>query len=215
MNRFLPLFPLGLVVFPGESLNLHIFEPRYQQLINECESDGITFGIPPLFEKKLANFGTEIRLVEISKRHPDGRLYIKTEGIGLFKIKKFHHTAPDKLYAGADIEEVSYTTEPDVMMNMKILEYVSELYSIMGINKELPDDPANFSTYVLAHHVGFSVHQELDFLQTTEETDRQRMIIDHLEHMIPIVREAEEMRVKVSMNGHFKDIIPPDLPENL
>lgn len=215
MNRFLPLFPLGLVVFPDESLNLHIFEPRYQQLINECESDGITFGIPPLFEKKLANFGTEIRLIEVSKRLPNGRMYIKTEGIGLFKIEKFYHTAPDKLYAGADIEEVSYTTQPDVMMNMKILEYLNELYGIMDIDKELPDDPANFSSYSLAHHVGFSIHQELEFLQTTEETDRQLMMVDHLERMIPIVREAEEMRIKVSMNGHFKDIIPPDLPESL
>ena len=215
MNRFLPLFPLGLVVFPGESLNLHIFEPRYQQLINECENDGITFGIPPLFEKKLANFGTEIHLLEISKRLPDGRMYIKTEGIRLFKIETFYQTTPDKLYSGADISEVSYTTEPDVMMNIKILEYLNELYSIMNINKELPDDPAGFSTYTLAHHVGFSIHQELEFLQTTEEADRQRMMIDHLEHMIPIVKEAEEMRVKVSMNGHFKDIIPPDLPESL
>ncbi len=215
MSRFLPLFPLGLVVFPGESLNLHIFEPRYQQLINECESDGITFGIPPLFEKKLADFGTEIKLIEVSKRLPDGRMYIKTEGIGLFKIENFYHTAPDRLYSGADITNVSYTTKPDVMMNMKILECINELYNIMNISKELPDDPANFSTYTLAHHVGFSVHQELEFLQTTEETDRQRMMIDHLEHMIPIVKEAEEMRVKVSMNGHFKDIIPPDLPENI
>jgi len=87
-----------------------VFEPRYQQLINECESDGITFGIPPLFEKKLANFGAEIRLAEISKRLPDGRMYIKTEGIGLFKIENFYHTAPDKLYSGADIEEVSNTS---------------------------------------------------------------------------------------------------------
>jgi len=215
MNRFLPLFPLGLVVFPGELLNLHIFEPRYQQLINECESDGITFGIPPLFEKKLADFGTEIRLIEISKRLPNGRMHIKTEGVGLFKIEKFYNNAPDKLYPGADITEVSYTTEPDVMMNIKILECINELYGIMDIKKELPDDPAGFSTYTLAHHVGFSIHQELEFLQTTKETDRQRMMFDHLEHMIPIVKEAEEMRIKVSMNGHFKDIIPPDLPENL
>ncbi len=154
-------------------------------------------------------------MIEVSKRLPNGRMYIKTEGIGLFKIEKFYHTAPDKLYAGADIEEVSYTTQPDVMMNMKILEYLNELYGIMDIDKELPDDPANFSSYSLAHHVGFSIHQELEFLQTTEETDRQLMMVDHLERMIPIVREAEEMRIKVSMNGHFKDIIPPDLPESL
>jgi len=214
MNRFLPLFPLGLVVFPGESLNLHVFEPRYQQLIAECESENITFGIPPLFEKKLANFGTEIRLIEISKRHADGRMYIKTEGIGLFKIKEFYQNAPDKLYAGADIVEVAYTTKPDIVMNIKILEYINKLYDIIKIEKELPEDPAAFSTYSIAHHVGFSINQELDFLQTTEETERQAIMLAHLEHMIPIVQETETLREKVRMNGHFKDLIPPDLPDS-
>jgi len=57
MTRFLPLFPLSLVVFPGEYLNLHIFELRYRQLINECDEEGMTFGIPPAFENKLASFG--------------------------------------------------------------------------------------------------------------------------------------------------------------
>ncbi|MEO1628994.1 MAG: LON peptidase substrate-binding domain-containing protein, partial [Bacteroidota bacterium] len=41
-----PLFPLKLVVYPGEQLNLHIFEPRYKQLIRECEQNKVTFGIP-------------------------------------------------------------------------------------------------------------------------------------------------------------------------
>ena len=215
MNRFLPLFPLGMVVYPGESLNLHVFEPRYQQLINECERDGITFGIPPLIDKKLLDFGTELELIEISKRLPNGRMYIKTKGIGLFKINKFYHTAPDKLYAGADITEVSYNTEPDIQMSVKILEYMTELYDIMKITKKLPDNPVTFSTYTVAHHVGFSIQQELEFLQTTDEIDRQQMMINHLQQMIPIVREAEEMRIKVSMNGHFRDIIPPDLPRNI
>ena len=49
MARMLPLFPLQIVVFPGEDLNLHIFEPRYKELIGECKDKGIHFGIPGLF----------------------------------------------------------------------------------------------------------------------------------------------------------------------
>lgn len=210
MTRFLPLFPLGLVVFPEEDLNLHIFEPRYRQLIQDCEREGITFGISPLFDKRLANFGTEIKLVEIAKKYDDGKMDIRTKGVGLFKIEKFYRKAPDKLYAGADIEPVEFTTEPDVMTNMKILDCLRELYDIMSINKAIPDDPATFSTYSLAHHVGFSIHQELQFLQTTEEKERQQIMLEHLEHMIPIVKEAETLRTRARMNGHFKDILPED-----
>jgi len=215
MTRFLPLFPLGLVVFPDEYLNLRIFEPRYQQLINECEEQGMTFGVPPTYDSKLANFGTEVKLLEIVKRFPDGKMNVKTQGIGLFKIEKFYRTAPKKLYSGADIIELDYTIEPDVLMNMKILDCIRELYLIMNIDKELPEDPAEFSTYRLAHHVGFSTNQELKFLQITDEKVRQQFMLDHLEHMIPIVKEAENLRMRARMNGHFKDIISPDLPENL
>jgi len=152
-------------------------------------------------------------LVEIAKRFPDGKMNIKTKGIGLFKIEKFHRVAPNKFYSGADIEEVAYTTEPDVLLNMKILDCIRELYMIMNIDKELPEDPAEFSTYSLAHHVGFSTNQELQFLQTTEEKARQKIMLEHLEHMIPIVKEAENLRERVRMNGHFKDMIPPELLE--
>jgi len=210
MTRFLPLFPLRLVVFPGEDLNLHIFEERYRQLIQDCEREGITFGISPLFDKRLANFGTEIELVEIAKKYDDGKIDIRTKGIGLFKMEKFHRLAPDKLYSGADIEPIDYTTEPDVMTNMKILDCLRELYDIMSINKAIPEDPAAFSTYSLAHHVGFSINQELQFLQTTEEKERQQIMLEHLEHMIPIVKEAETLRTRARMNGHFKDILPED-----
>jgi ATP-dependent Lon protease len=50
MPRLLPLFPLNLVVFPHEKLNLHIFEPRYRQLVRDCLEQNLTFGIPPFLD---------------------------------------------------------------------------------------------------------------------------------------------------------------------
>ena len=69
MHDFLPLFPLKLVVYPGEQLNLHIFEPRYKQLIREAEHNGTTFGIPAFIEENVMDIGTEIKLLSIEKRH--------------------------------------------------------------------------------------------------------------------------------------------------
>ena len=59
MTNFIPIFPLELVVYPGEKLNLHIFEDRYKQLISECYKERKPFGIPPVIKNKIAEFKIE------------------------------------------------------------------------------------------------------------------------------------------------------------
>ncbi|MEO0474160.1 MAG: LON peptidase substrate-binding domain-containing protein, partial [Bacteroidota bacterium] len=69
MYEFLPLFPLSLVVFPGENLRLHIFEPRYKQLIEECSAENTNFGIPTVLDRKVGNIATEVELVSVDKTY--------------------------------------------------------------------------------------------------------------------------------------------------
>jgi len=66
MIATLPMFPLELVAFPGEELPLHIFEQRYQQLIEDCEEERVTFGIPTYINKRL-EYGTEMELLKVVK----------------------------------------------------------------------------------------------------------------------------------------------------
>lgn len=211
MDKLLPLFPLQLVVFPSENLNLHIFEPRYKQLVKECEEEGITFGIPAYIDGKVMTVGTEIKLLSVEKRYSNGEMDIKTQGVGLFSIKKFHRTAPQKLYSAGDVSKLPHDTKGDVVANTQILELVEELFSLMNIKKSVPSDPAAFVTYDLAHHVGFSLEQEYQFLCVTDERSRQEFMRMHLEKLIPIVKEMENLRKRAEMNGHFKNIIPPSL----
>ena len=77
MTNFIPIFPLGIVVYPGENLNLHIFEPRYKQLIEECHKGKKPFGIPAVIENKLQDYGTLIQITEISKLYDNGEMDIK------------------------------------------------------------------------------------------------------------------------------------------
>src|SRR5437868_1316826 len=72
MTNFIPVFPLGIVVFPGETVNLHIFEPRYKQLVNECYAEGKPFGIPTVIDNKLNEMGTLVRVAEIVKVYDNG-----------------------------------------------------------------------------------------------------------------------------------------------
>ena len=82
-TRFMPMFPLQLVVFPGEHLNLHIFEPRYKQLILECEKEKKTFGVPSFIEGKMMEIGTEMRLIAVEKKYENGEMDVRTEGVAL------------------------------------------------------------------------------------------------------------------------------------
>ena len=72
MTNFIPIFPLGIVVYPGEELNLHIFEPRYKQLIKDCHESKKPFGIPSVVNNKMTEMGTLVEVAEITKLYDNG-----------------------------------------------------------------------------------------------------------------------------------------------
>lgn len=213
MTTTLPLFPLQLVVYPGEKLNLHVFEPRYKQLIQECQKQGTTFGIPAFIGNEIMPIGTEIELLEVEKVFANGEMDIKTRGIGIFEIDKLMKKMPDKLYSGAEISrlEIDFTT--DIILAQKVLENMTALYQVMDINKEIPHSPDFLKIYEIAHTIGCNTRQEYEILTRLEETERLQYVLNHLETLIPIVKEMEMLRKKVQMNGHFKNILPPDIKE--
>lgn len=209
MTTFLPLFPLRLVAFPQEDLNLHIFEPRYKELINECDEKGITFGIPAFIDDKVSVFGTELELVSIEKKYKDGEMDVKTKGKGVFKIKEFFRNVEERLYSGGEVERLELDLKGDFIKYEQILQLISELYDVLNIHKPLPELNGEFNTYKLAHLVGFSIEQEYEMLTILEERRRQSFMIQHLEQLIPSALEMEALRKKVQMNGHFKNLEPP------
>jgi Lon protease-like protein len=211
MTASLALFPLGLVVFPGETLNLHIFEPRYRQLIADCVSQGMTFGIPAYFDEKLQEYGTEVALAEIINRYPDGRMDITTHGIRAFKMVTFENPlGGGKLYAGGD---VSYFEEEDddtvYAERMLLANAANQIFELMEVNQQA--DPSDtFLSYTLAHHVGLTLQQEYYVLTLRSERQRQTFLIDHLTRTIPVLTEVEKARRRIRMNGHFKQQNPLD-----
>lgn len=209
MSAIMPLFPLQLVVYPGEPLNLHIFEERYKQLIGECEREGTTFGIPAYFNRAVQDTGTEVELVEVVKRYPNGEIDIKTRGLSIFRVDRFYKQAPGKLYAGGEVAPIPFSTEGDFLKSKKILELTQELFRLLKVGKEPPAGPETFVTYDIGHEVGFSLPQEYELLCMPEERARQDFMLQHLEQFLPRVREMERIREKIKMNGHFRNLKPP------
>ena len=207
----IPIFPLKLVVYPGELLNLHIFEPRYKQLINECNEQDIKFGIPTYIENQKLEYGTLMELKTIHRTYPDGRMDIRTKGLSVFSIDSFFKEMPGKLYPGAEVTMIKNDHNGEFILYEKIKNHLGSLYNHMNIKKDIPEDLEELKTFHLAHHVGLSFDEEYEFLKIPSELKRQRYLIEHMEKMIPLVIQMEEMRKRAQMNGHFKNIIPPSL----
>jgi ATP-dependent Lon protease len=208
--RLLPLFPLNLVVFPGEKLNLHIFEPRYRQLVRECTEHGITFGIPPFLDNALSEIGTEMRLLSIDKTYPGGEMDIRTQALRAFRINKFMREAPGKLYAAGQVEDLPQDDEADPALRALITTQVRQLYEALGLRKLLLELAPDYHIFDVAHHIGLNTEQEYQLLATTSEQERQHLVREHLEAILPVVLETERLKDRVRLNGHFKNLQPPN-----
>lgn len=210
MASYLPLFPLNIVVFPGEKLNLHIFEPRYKQLITECQTQNSNFGIPAFVNNAVGQFGTEIKILSVEKSYEGGEMDIKTKGIRSFKIVEFFRTVPDKLYAGGLIEPVEDVQNEDPVLKARIVEALQHLYEALGLRSLFMEMAPDFKAYDIAHHLGFTIEKEYELLQCHTEQDRQMLILEHLEQVLPVISQTEKIKEKVKMNGHFKHLSPPN-----
>ena len=206
MTKTIPLFPLNMVVYPGEELNLHIFEPRYRQLINECVDDDAPFGIPAFINDALPGYGTEMQIVTLHKRYDDGRMDIKTLGMGIFSLDSFDNPVPGKLYAGGQVRLLE-SGDTDAPRLGTLLNRLEKLYDLLQIETDFDAALPNLS-YRVAHKVGLSIEQEYELLTIDTEADRQEFLISHLDNVIPVVSDMERTKQRIRMNGHFKNLDP-------
>ena len=209
MIYHLPQFPLQLVVFPGEQVNLHIFEDRYKNLIHHCRDEDTPFGIPPFVDEKVQEIGSKMLLKNIVREYDDGRMDISIESVGLYRIHEFHSISTPAPYPGAMVEDVEADGEEDPELAGQIALLIKELFDILKLNR--PQKIDIIEVFSIVHKLGLSLEEEYEILSSLNLRDRQDIIVNRLEKLIPAIREAEYLRRRIQMNGHFKHIIPPDL----
>ena len=204
--RELALFPLNIVAFPGEAVNLHIFEPRYKELIGDCLRDGSNFGIPSYVLNKI-ELGTEMKIMDVTKKYEDGRMDIKTIGLETFKVLDFQNPWKDKEYAGGEVEYVISKDVKDMSLLIQFKEIVSELFTWLG-EVDVPDISTIQSVYDIGHKIGLKPEEEYQLLVMTDENERLKFAIAHLEQLIPALERAQNAQEKIKQNGHFKHLDP-------
>lgn len=206
MTNFIPIFPLGIVVYPGEQLNLHIFEPRYKQLVTECIRDQKPFGIPAVINKKVNEFGTLVHIESVEKQYDNGELDIKTKGLKVFRILEVIREVPDKLYAGAIVNYPENHLRSNRNLQKQVLAAVRELHQILQVSKSFPQADEQLHAYDIAHHAGLSLEEEYEMLHLFQELQRLEYLKRHLAKVIPMMMEMERLKDRVQLNGHFRNL---------
>lgn len=200
LDALLPLFPLDVVLFPGTALPLHIFEPRYKEMIGECLTQHRVFGVVRAVEQGLAEIGCTAEIITVVKEYPDGRLDLVSEGRQRFELLRINQER-----SFLQTEVVMIDDEPGTPPQAdaaRAIQLHSELLAIAGVRADL--SPANPT--LLSFHLAGSVPLDLDFKQKLlalrSEPERLSLFISYLETIIPNLRRAASAREKAGGNGH-------------
>lgn len=200
MADLLPLFPLEVVLFPGTPLPLHIFEPRYKEMIGECLAQKHSFGVVLVKEKALAQVGCAAQVTSLLKTYEDGRMDIMSQGVRRFEI--LHLDEARAFLRG----EVQYFDDDGDQASrherQQVAELHRELLSLGSSESQKPD----VDNPQLAFQLAAGVPLDLDFKQALlvmrSEAERIATMISYYTALIPKLRTAIRARTKAGGNGH-------------
>jgi len=200
----LPLFPLDLVLLPGTPLPLHIFEPRYKEMIGECRANHAPFGVVRALQEEdgLADVGCTAEIITITKEYPDGRMDLVVEGRKRFEVLALNR---ERSFLQADVllvpDEPGAASADD---KARAIQAHLEILSLAGAVQDLSAaDPSALSFYLAG-----SLPLDLDFKQKLlamrSESKRVQTVAAYLESILPNLRRAARAREKAGGNGHAR-----------
>jgi Lon protease-like protein len=196
----LPLFPLDLVLLPGASLPLHIFEPRYKEMIGECLDEHRPFGIVRAQPKGIAVVGCTAEILRVVRRYPDGRLDILSEGRDRFEV-----TQVNQERAFLQAEAVYFSDEPALPARDRI-EHMKELHqqlvALSGETKELPQPSDSGLSFQLAGSLPLDLDFKQALLNLRSEEKRVEAMIQCYEALLPGLTRALHAQKRAGGNGH-------------
>ena len=202
MTGELGLFPLGLVLLPGERMPLHIFEPRYKELIGECLAEERPFGIVLADDSGVHEVGTEASVVEVLERFEDGRLNIVVEGGNRFRVVEVTsgRAFDTGEVEGVDDDEVA-VEDADAE---RALGLFRELREVVGSDVEEPEEGEPLLSFAIAARVDFGLDPKQKLLELRSEAERLALVIELLEGALSAVRDEQARREIASRNGKLR-----------
>jgi Lon protease-like protein len=200
------LFPLSLVIYPGSSYPLHIFEERYKKMIAFCLETKSGFGIITKIGDDISKVGTYVNIIQILKKYPDGKLDIVVKGIRRFII--ISTTLHPNGYLVADTHPYYDTIfEVDKKIIDKIFNKFVDI--LQKINLKL--DPsfwqnlnnAPIKSFKIAEKTGLTLEQQEELLILQDETKRLNFLIEHLNKLEKYISENKVLKEIVMRDGYL------------
>lgn len=196
----LPLFPLELVLLPGTPLPLHIFEPRYKEMIAECISAEAPFGVVRAFDEGIAEVGCTAEIITVTKEYPDGRMDLVCEGRKRFEVLNVNR---DRSFLRAEV--VIVPDDPEVAVQderVKAVQLHLEILSLAGAVQDLSAADQNQLSFYLAGSLPLDLDFKQKLLAMRSEGQRIQAVAAYLETILPQLRRAARAREKAGGNGH-------------
>ena len=196
----LPIFPLDLVLLPGTPLPLHIFEPRYKEMIGECLENDAPFGIVRVMTEGIAEIGCTAEIITVTKQYPDGRLDIIVEGRKRFEVLEVNE---ERSFLRAEVllvpDEAGQTGEEE---KVRAIQLHLEVLSLAGAIQDLSAADQNQLSFYLAGSLPLDLDFKQKLLAIRSESERIRIVSEYLENILPKLKRVAKTREKAGGNGH-------------
>ena len=193
------LFPLGLVLLPAEQVPLHIFEPRYQELIGESLEQGIPFGIVYADDDGLRQVGTLATVSDVTERFEDGRLNIVVEGGERFRLLELTSGRP---FVTAKVEPFDDQDDPAVGPDIaRALALFARLAELTGSDLESPDPTTPELSFAVAGRFELSPDLKQELLAESSERVRLVRLCELLAIAAETVERQKEIATRARSNG--------------
>ncbi|MDG2343046.1 MAG: LON peptidase substrate-binding domain-containing protein [Flavobacteriales bacterium] len=195
-KQYFGLFPLRIFLFPGEQTTLHVFEPRYLQLINECLDKNEAFGIPYQGKTTLSELGSLVKVIQILKKYDNGELDVLVECSSNFKINHFEGKKKDKLYpCGTILQLIKAEFKPTEELKSHAKNYLSHL-----LDKEQDDKNENLlSINNLINLVNLSDDEKIKFLKLPEQK-KNDYLINKFKFMLILLTQEKKVDQNFYLN---------------
>jgi Lon protease-like protein len=193
------LFPLGIVLLPTERVPLHIFEPRYRELIGECLDDDREFGLVYADEDGMREVGTRARVAEVLERFDDGRLNIVVEGGDRFRVEKLTRR---RSFMTAEVAVVEDDPEPtSAEATGRAAGSFRALATLAGAEPEEPDESSPTLSYELAAQVELAPDAKQGLLESVSEGERLERVTELFDGARKLLIAARDLGERAKQNG--------------
>ena len=200
IERF-PLFPLGLVLLPGEHVPLHIFEERYKQMIGECLDEEREFGILWLADDALKDVGCTARITRVLERFEDGRMNIVVEGATPFRLER---RIGELAYPAGDIELLDDDPGTDEAALERARTSYADLVEQVTETRPEPEALAELDAYGMAATLEIAASAKQALLELRSEPARLEQLEALFDEALKRIRTATRVAEQASGNGHLR-----------